>query len=83
MQQTMMDASLMVVQAITATITQPLGTTPTNQYISALRCLQAWLSFLRAEYVTFPTSYLFFFLFLVILMFNMALPFVGPYIVMS
>ena len=49
MQQTMMDASPMVVQAITATIIQPLGTIPTNQYISALRCLQAWLSFLRAE----------------------------------
>jgi hypothetical protein len=59
MQQTMMDASPMVVQAITATITQPLGTIPTNQYISALRCLQAWLSFLRAEYVTSSTAILF------------------------
>ena len=59
MQQTMMDASPMVVQANTATIIQLLGTIPTNQYISALRCLQAWLSFLRAEYVTFPATILF------------------------
>lgn len=49
MQQMITDSSSMVVQAITATITQPLGTAPTSQYLSALRCLQAWLSFLRAE----------------------------------
>ncbi|PPQ95113.1 hypothetical protein CVT25_011656 [Psilocybe cyanescens] len=52
MQQTMMDAAPMVVQAITTTITQPLGSVSTNQYLSALRCLQAWMSFLKTDHLT-------------------------------
>ncbi|KAF8147686.1 armadillo-type protein [Crassisporium funariophilum] len=49
MQQSMIDATQMVVQGITSTITQRLGSIPTNQYLSALRCLQAWMTFLRAD----------------------------------
>ncbi|KDR78193.1 hypothetical protein GALMADRAFT_65460 [Galerina marginata CBS 339.88] len=51
MQQTMIDASPMVAQAITTTITQPLGTFSTNQYLSALRCLQAWMTFLKTDHL--------------------------------
>ncbi|KAF4611624.1 hypothetical protein D9613_003989 [Agrocybe pediades] len=52
MQQSMMDASPMVVQAITSTVTQPLGLLPTNQYISSLSCFQAWMSFLKSDHIT-------------------------------
>ncbi|KAF8962197.1 armadillo-type protein [Flammula alnicola] len=52
MQQTMIDATAMVVQAITATITQPRGTIPTKQYTSALHCLQAWMTYLKADHLT-------------------------------
>lgn len=49
MQQSMMNATPMVVQAITTTITQPVGSIPANQYTSALNCLQSWISYLKAE----------------------------------
>lgn len=49
MRQSMTDATPMVVQAITACISQPLGAIPSSNYLSALRCLQMWMSFLRAE----------------------------------
>lgn len=52
MRQSMTDASPMVVQAITACISQPLGAIPSSHYLSALRCLQMWMSFLRTEYAT-------------------------------
>lgn len=47
--QSMMDATTMVVQAITACISQPLGAVPSTHCQSALRCLQTWMSFLRTE----------------------------------
>lgn len=49
MRQSMTDATPMVVQAITACISQPLGAIPSSHYLSTLRCLQMWMSFLRTE----------------------------------
>ena len=49
MRQSMTDATPMVVQAITACISQPLGAIPSSHYLSALRCLQMWMSFLRTK----------------------------------
>ncbi|KJA24831.1 hypothetical protein HYPSUDRAFT_65152 [Hypholoma sublateritium FD-334 SS-4] len=52
MQQSMMNATPMVVQAITTTIAQPVGNIPANQFTSALNCLQSWISYLKADHVT-------------------------------
>ncbi|KAH9477137.1 Importin-13 [Psilocybe cubensis] len=48
----MSEAVPMIVQAITNTITQPLGSIPTQHYLSALRCLQAWLGHINANHLT-------------------------------
>ena len=59
MRQSMTDATPMVVQAITACISQSLGAIPSNHYLSALRCLQTWMSFLRTKQVPlhiFPST---------------------------
>jgi hypothetical protein len=47
MQQSLLDASPMVVQAVVASITRPTPILPELQ--SALKCLQAWMFILRAE----------------------------------
>ncbi|CAA7262307.1 unnamed protein product [Cyclocybe aegerita] len=52
LQQTMIDATPMVVQAITTTLTQPLGIIPTSHYLSAMKCLQAWMSYLKGDHLT-------------------------------
>ena len=51
MRESMTDATPMVVQAITACICQPLGGIPSSHYLSALRCLQTWMPFLRTKLV--------------------------------
>ncbi|PPR02897.1 hypothetical protein CVT24_002281, partial [Panaeolus cyanescens] len=43
MHQSLIDAAPMVVQAITSTISQPIGTLPTSHFTAALKNLQAWL----------------------------------------
>jgi len=53
MEQSMVDATRMIVQANSAIITQPLGTAPVNHYLSALKCIQAWMSFFTGECVQF------------------------------
>ena len=51
-QQSMKDGTPLVMQAILSTISQAPGSgPPTNQYVSALTCFQAWLCFLPAECV--------------------------------
>lgn len=49
MLQTMNDSTSLVVDAINNTITRPFDATPASQYTSALRCLQAWMSYLKAK----------------------------------
>lgn len=49
MQQSMTDATPMTVQSITSIIGQPLSAFSTTQYLAALKCLQAWMPFLRGE----------------------------------
>ncbi|KAL0571967.1 hypothetical protein V5O48_009993 [Marasmius crinis-equi] len=57
MQQSLLDATTMVVQAIKSSIDQPLNTTSHNDVLAALRCLQAWLSHLPSSDLTplFPS----------------------------
>ncbi|KAF9529893.1 armadillo-type protein [Crepidotus variabilis] len=52
MQQIMTDATSMVVQTITTIIAQPLGTPSAHQYNSALKCLQAWMTYLKGNHLT-------------------------------
>jgi hypothetical protein len=49
MQQSMTDATPMTVQSVTSIIAQPLSTFSTNQYLAALKCLQAWMPYLKGE----------------------------------
>uniref|UniRef100_A0A0W0G8H2 Uncharacterized protein n=1 Tax=Moniliophthora roreri TaxID=221103 RepID=A0A0W0G8H2_MONRR len=43
MQQSLLDATTMVVQAIKSSIDKPISSVPKSEVLSALRCLQAWL----------------------------------------
>jgi hypothetical protein len=49
MQQSMTDATPMMVQSVTSIIAQPLSTFSTTQYLAALKCLQAWMPYLKGE----------------------------------
>ncbi|THV01907.1 ARM repeat-containing protein [Dendrothele bispora CBS 962.96] len=51
MQQTLLDAAPMVVQAVRSSIDRPSATAP-NEILSALKCLQAWLPHLPASDIT-------------------------------
>ncbi|KAF9228193.1 ARM repeat-containing protein [Gyrodon lividus] len=52
MQQTLLDASSLVVQAVIATITQPRAQVRVRELESALKCLQSWMSVLRGNDIT-------------------------------
>ncbi|KAH7882096.1 armadillo-type protein, partial [Phlebopus sp. FC_14] len=52
MQQTLLDASPLVVRAVVATITQPRTQICARELQSALKCLQAWMSVLRGNDIT-------------------------------
>ncbi|KAL4071677.1 armadillo-type protein [Scleroderma yunnanense] len=52
MHQTLLDASPLVVQAVTATISQFPSTTCAHEFEPALKCLQAWMCILRADNIT-------------------------------
>ncbi|KAF8188698.1 armadillo-type protein [Pholiota molesta] len=52
MLQTMNESTSLVVDAINNTITRPFDSIPASQYTSALRCLQAWMSYLKANELT-------------------------------
>ncbi|KAI0937932.1 hypothetical protein AcW1_002387 [Taiwanofungus camphoratus] len=52
MQRTLFDAAPMVVQAVTTCITLPQARNSPHQMMSALKCLQAWLSILSADNLT-------------------------------
>lgn len=49
MQQTLLDASPLVVRAVTTTISQPQSELLHRETNSALKCLQSWMPILRAE----------------------------------
>ncbi|EAU87903.1 hypothetical protein CC1G_01550 [Coprinopsis cinerea okayama7 len=49
MQQSLLDATPMVVQAITASISQPKGAVPISQVQSSLQTLQAWMTIFPAN----------------------------------
>ncbi|KAF8835272.1 ARM repeat-containing protein [Paxillus ammoniavirescens] len=51
-QQTLLDASPLVVQAVVATITQPRTQVRVRELESALKCLQSWMSVLRGNDIT-------------------------------
>ncbi|KAI6113429.1 armadillo-type protein [Pisolithus croceorrhizus] len=52
MKQTLLDASPLVVRAITGTISQPRSQIIAREVEPALKCLQAWMSVLRADDIT-------------------------------
>ncbi|KIJ61703.1 hypothetical protein HYDPIDRAFT_115503 [Hydnomerulius pinastri MD-312] len=52
MQQTLLDAAPLVVQAVVATITQPRAQIRVRELESALKCLQSWMSVLRGNDIT-------------------------------
>lgn len=52
MKQTLLDASPLVVRAVTGTISQPRSQIVAREIEPALKCLQAWMSILRADDIT-------------------------------
>ncbi|KIK18577.1 hypothetical protein PISMIDRAFT_109109 [Pisolithus microcarpus 441] len=52
MKQTLLDASPLVVRAITGSISQPRSQIIAREVDPALKCLQAWMSILRADDIT-------------------------------
>ncbi|KAG6334626.1 hypothetical protein ID866_4467 [Astraeus odoratus] len=52
MKQSLLDASPLVVRAVTATISQPLSQIRIRELDPALKCLQAWMSVIRGDEIT-------------------------------